>query len=162
MFCAKFRVLSSTFDHKGFTVPDLRPVYPNTPTMAWAPEWDRCEENRTFWEATPSGKMRLQGADATAFAKYPVGGSVKVHFEPLEADAPEAWRFGFLKLEASGVTLALFPKDGLGELVLTIQAPSTCLRLLDLVEAQRMQLYGPSFNPAHPTTWAWRVDLVPT
>lgn len=59
MFRAKFRVLSHTASWNDQLVVDLKPVYPDSKTMEWAKTEDKCQENKMFWDATPSGEASL-------------------------------------------------------------------------------------------------------
>lgn len=71
MVRAKFRVMEVSQMHNGqVTILRLLPVYGKPPKgSALHEEPDACEENRRFWEATPSGEARLtyQGFEQIPF-----------------------------------------------------------------------------------------------
>jgi hypothetical protein len=69
---AKFYVESTTHYKSGGITVRLNPVLSNT------------EENKSFWEATPSGHMELQINNPSAIRFFDIGAEYYVDFIPSD------------------------------------------------------------------------------
>ncbi len=71
---AKFEVVSITqYSRFGGIKVEMTPVYPND---------DPSHPNKTFWEATPNGKIEMQINNPSAIAQFEVGREYYVDFSP--------------------------------------------------------------------------------
>lgn len=76
---AKFKV--ETKDPGEFGNVTMRPVYSTDPN----------HENKSFWDATPSGEIRMWINNKAAFAQFEPGDEIYVDFSkaPKDADVPK-------------------------------------------------------------------------
>lgn len=164
MFRAKFRVLSVTSDWRGDTVISLKPVYPNSKTMEWAAAEDKCDENRAYWDATPSGEASIVyngEAGLGARERFPVGRCVYFDFEPGQGEGEDDWRLGGARVYPSGLDLELYPRERQGQFKVGVQLRTTCTALLDAVLGHVRTAYAvPQDQPVPDQPWVVRMRPV--
>jgi len=100
MVRAKFRCLNIHLHLQGTTV-ELKPVIPKSD------DWPGgAEENRKFWEASPTGEMELKyrkGVDAP----FEVGGYYYIDLERLDAEEERSWKLWEVARQAASLGIKL-------------------------------------------------------
>jgi len=108
---AKMRVINTSNRYNGAHKVELMPVYQDSPGDG--------EENKSFWEATPSGKIELdyEGVDLP----WPAGALIFVDFIPIEGKLDEE----DLQVTGSWYVIALkFTRSDGGSINLCFSRPS--------------------------------------
>jgi hypothetical protein len=141
---SKFRLLSVT-DHGDRAIAHLRPV---TPRSKYDPEGS--DENRAFWEATPSGEIEVP-IDWLPEQARAIGATCLVDVIPNEA-APGGetpWTIGECSISAWGFSLALHPHKLPGRVHLGITNPRAVLLLMpELVASKRAMIEARLADPS--------------
>lgn len=156
MFQAKFRVLEKSekviyayVEGKSTPVPRVTVrFWPVTAKNQWSNSTDECEENRSFWNSTPSGEAELEMSPEEA-AAYEIGSTYFIDFAP---SAEGSWVLDRTLLYASGqLEFQLNPASGTGALKMNVHNPKTCLALNEVI--QHGFLEALARRAEHPDTW---------
>ncbi|HAM59337.1 MAG TPA: hypothetical protein DCQ64_29590 [Candidatus Rokubacteria bacterium] len=135
MYRAKFRVLEKvekvTYPHvDGRTVPTPRVLvkfWPVTAKNQWSSSGDESEENRSFWEATPSGEAELLVTPEDA-SNYRIGQTFFVEFR---RDPAGTWKLGVVTLFTGAIEIGIYPDGDTGKLKMNVQRAGTVRSLLE-------------------------------
>lgn len=90
MVRCKFRVLSVTEHFSHFESPDGKldsKVVTSTEVRLVPVQHKGSDENRSFWQATPSGELRMTITNPAAAMRFEVGRTYYLDFTPAEGGA---------------------------------------------------------------------------
>ena len=126
---AKFRVMQVTQSHDAGTTVRLLPVNPKSSYG------DGSEENKLFWEASPSGEAEVRLEDGEAFCAS-LRECVYIDFEPMPENTPDGWRVSEATLRSGNGQLDVrfqATKSWGTYVLLRIQQRETVRRLLPVL-----------------------------
>lgn len=157
---AKFRVMEITHHHEGVKIVRLRPVTPKSPHVEGG-----SEENRLFWEASPSGEADFRLEPAEEFPAE-IGRAVYLDFEPTEDHERGKWWCSGATLHPGNgqLDVTFARRQGWGtQIVLRVQKRTTVRKLLDLVVDgfTRLTVLHGSEPERLPLYWAVTVTAAP-
>lgn len=176
MFRAKFRVLEKSEhfiaiyptedERKAGAKPrqerrvkvKFRPV---TAKNQWSNSTDECEENRAFWESTPSGECELDMRPEEA-ESYVGGTCYYIDFQPHTQGTWSLQSDVFSHGYSPGLEFVLRPVGETGKLKMYVHNPDTNLHLVEVLHTQKVeQLELRKRAPSEVSCPRWSVKFIP-